>query len=65
MPWRRFAVANALGAFAWASTVATLASLVGIKGALAIAAAGFGIGGLTIAVTWLRHRRREALATEG
>jgi membrane protein DedA with SNARE-associated domain len=62
MPWRRFAVANALGAFAWASTVATLASLVGIKGALAIAAAGFGVAGLTIAVTWLRHRRRAGLA---
>jgi membrane protein DedA with SNARE-associated domain len=23
MPWKRFAVANALGAFAWAGTVAT------------------------------------------
>jgi membrane protein DedA with SNARE-associated domain len=65
MPWRRFAVANAAGAFAWASTVATLASLVGIGGALAIAAAGFAFAGLTIVVTWVRHRRRAVAAAEG
>ena len=29
MPWRKFAIANALGAFSWAGTVATLASAVG------------------------------------
>ncbi|MBA2513310.1 MAG: DedA family protein [Solirubrobacterales bacterium] len=32
MPWKRFAVANALGAFAWAGTVATAASLLGPLG---------------------------------
>jgi membrane protein DedA with SNARE-associated domain len=32
MPWRRFAAANALGAIAWAGSVATVATLLGASG---------------------------------
>jgi len=40
MPWRRFAVANALGAVAWASTVATTAMRLGPTGTAILGAAG-------------------------
>lgn len=62
MPWRRFAIANALGAFAWATTVAGLASLVGTKGALTFAALGFTIATIGFAAGWLRERRRRRRA---
>ena len=63
MPWRRFALFNATGAFAWAATVAGLAALVGPKasaafGAVAIAAAIGGAIALAIAV-----RRRSRTVT--
>jgi membrane protein DedA with SNARE-associated domain len=45
MPWPRFAVYNVCGAFAWASLVAGLASLVGPTVAVA-----FGLAALTAAV---------------
>jgi undecaprenyl-diphosphatase len=61
MPWPRFALANAAGAFAWAATVATLAKLAGPTGSLLIAAAGLTLGGLLTAITWWRHRRAERL----
>jgi membrane protein DedA with SNARE-associated domain len=64
MPWPRFAVANATGAFAWASTVATFAMLVGPTGSLAIAACGLTLGGISLAVAWWRHRRAARPATE-
>jgi undecaprenyl-diphosphatase len=57
MPWPRFAVANAAGAFAWAGTVATLAMLAGPTGSLMLAAAGLGFGAVTAAVAWWAHRR--------
>jgi membrane protein DedA with SNARE-associated domain len=58
MPWPRFAVANASGAFAWAATVATIAMLAGPTGALVLAAAGLSLGGVTMAAGWWSHRRR-------
>jgi membrane protein DedA with SNARE-associated domain len=57
MPYRRFAVANALGAFAWAATVASLAAALGPTGSLILAAAGLTIGAIMGAVGWWRHRR--------
>lgn len=62
MPWRRFAVANALGAFAWASTVATTAALLGPIGAAVLAATGLTFGALSVAVGWWRQRRARRLA---
>lgn len=64
MPWRRFAIANATGAFAWASTVAGLASLVGIEGALVFGAIGFATAGVGLLVTTLRERRQRRPAPE-
>ncbi len=58
MPWRKFAIANALGAFAWAATVASLASAVGTAGALTFAAGGLLIGGVTLSIGALRERSR-------
>ena len=57
MPYRRFAVANALGAFAWAATVASLATALGPTGSLILAAAGLMLGAITGAIGWWRHRR--------
>jgi undecaprenyl-diphosphatase len=57
MPWPRFAAANAAGAFAWAATIATLASLAGPTGAALMAVAGLGLGAITVAVAWRSHRR--------
>ncbi|MBI5104432.1 MAG: DedA family protein [Solirubrobacterales bacterium] len=64
MPWRRFAVANAAGAFAWAGTVATVAMLAGPTGSLALAATGLTIGAIAVAAAWWRRRRgpRSAVA---
>jgi membrane-associated protein len=59
MPWPRFAIYNLSGAFVWAATVASLASLVGptVAAALWIAAlAAFLAGGLAMATR--RPRRR-------
>jgi membrane protein DedA with SNARE-associated domain len=56
MSWKRFVIANALGAFAWAGTVATLASVLGPTGSLLLAAAGLSLGAIAAAVGWWRHR---------
>jgi membrane protein DedA with SNARE-associated domain len=58
MPWPRFAVFNLTGAFVWAATVASLASLVGPA-----VAAGLWVAALAAAVAWAvattaRVRRR-------
>jgi undecaprenyl-diphosphatase len=57
MPWPRFALANATGAFAWAATVATLAMAVGQTGAALLAAGGLGLGAVTLTIAWRSHRR--------
>jgi membrane protein DedA with SNARE-associated domain len=57
MPWPRFAVANATGAVAWATTVATLAVLAGPTGSLLLAAGGLTLGAITLAVGVRSHRR--------
>jgi membrane protein DedA with SNARE-associated domain len=57
MPWPRFAAANAAGAFAWATTVATLAVLVGPTGAAFLAVGGLALGALTLAAGVRSHRR--------
>jgi membrane protein DedA with SNARE-associated domain len=62
MPWPRFALANATGAFAWAATVASLAVLAGPTGSLMLAAGGLALGAATLVVGWLRHRRSMATA---
>lgn len=56
MPWPRFAIANALGAVAWASSVATLAMIAGPTGSLILVAAGLALAPLTAAFAWLRYR---------
>jgi membrane protein DedA with SNARE-associated domain len=63
MPWRRFAAANAAGAFAWATTVTTLAVLAGPTGSLVLAAGGLLLGALTLAVGVRSHRRTLQAAT--
>ena len=52
MPWPRFAAANAAGAVAWASAVATLAALAGPVGSALLVAAGLALGTITLAVEW-------------
>lgn len=62
MPWRRFAAANTLGAVLWASTVASLAYLLGPAGAASLALAGLALGPLALTGAWWRRRRtREAI----
>ncbi len=56
MPWRRFALANTLGAVAWATSVASLAYLLGPAGAATLAAAGLGLMPLAAGLAWLRQR---------
>ena len=61
MPWRRFAVYNALGAVTWAATVAGIAAFAGPVGAAIIYGAGVaaaGGGALVAAVRSLQRRRR-------
>jgi membrane protein DedA with SNARE-associated domain len=58
MPWPRFALANALGALAWAASVSSLAAAAGPTGALALALGGLGLGAVTLTASWLRQRRR-------
>lgn len=64
MPWRRFAVYNALGAVAWAGTVAGIAVLAGPIGAAILYGAGVaaaGGGALWASVrSWTRARRPDA-----
>ncbi|MCW3010234.1 MAG: DedA family protein [Solirubrobacterales bacterium] len=58
MPWRRFALANTLGAIVWATTVAGLAYLLGPSGAAMLAVGGLAFGGLALTGGWWRQRRR-------
>lgn len=61
MPWRSFAVANALGAVAWASTVAGTAFLLGPTGTAVMAAGGLALGAGAAATGWWRRRRTRRL----
>ena len=62
MPWPRFAIYNLSGAFVWAATVASLASLVGpaVAAAMWIAALGATVVGGLVAL--LRSRRNTTSA---
>lgn len=61
MPWRTFAIYNALGAITWAASVASIAALTGPVGAAIVYAAGVvaagGGGVLALVRAWLRRRR--------
>jgi membrane protein DedA with SNARE-associated domain len=59
MPWRRFLLWNALGGIAWATTVGTLACLLGRSASGSLGAIGF-VGLTVVAVVYLftRLRRR-------
>jgi undecaprenyl-diphosphatase len=57
MPWPRFAMANAAGGLAWATTVSTLAVLVGPSGSVVLAAGGLVLGAITLAAGVWSHRR--------
>jgi membrane protein DedA with SNARE-associated domain len=57
MPWPRFALYNLSGAFVWAATVASLASLVGPAVAAAMWVAALGTAVVTGLVALLRSRR--------
>ena len=56
MPWRRFALANAIGAVAWATSVAGLAYLLGPVGAASMVVAGLALGPLAVLGAWLLRR---------
>jgi membrane protein DedA with SNARE-associated domain len=58
MPWPRFALYNLAGAFVWAATVASLASLVGPTVAAGLWVAALGAAVVTGLVTLVRARRR-------
>jgi undecaprenyl-diphosphatase len=57
MPWPRFAMFNVAGAFVWAATVASLASLVGPALAAGLWTTALVAAGLVAVVTTLRFRR--------
>jgi undecaprenyl-diphosphatase len=56
MPWPRFALFNVCGAFAWASVVAGLASLVGPEVAVAFGIAALALAAATVLVAVVRAR---------
>jgi len=60
MPWARFAVANAVGAVAWATTVATVAALAGPTGSLLLAGAGLTVAGIGMVAAWRAQPRTAA-----
>jgi membrane protein DedA with SNARE-associated domain len=60
MPWRRFLVWNALGGIAWATTVGSLAYLLGRSASGSLGAIGFvgiGVAVLVYLITRVRRRR--------
>lgn len=62
MPWKRFAVANALGAVAWASTVAGTAFLLGPAVTAGLGAAGLALAVGVAAAGWWRGGRARRTA---
>ncbi len=66
MPWKRFVVANTLGAFAWAATVASFAAALGPTGAPILAVTGLGLGAIGAALgAWRHHRAARSYAPAG
>lgn len=57
MPYGRFLTANAAGAFCWAATVATFASIVGPTGSLVLIAIGATVTVIAFGVAWVRRGR--------
>lgn len=57
MPWRRFALANTLGAILWATTVSGVSYLLGPTGAATLALGGLTFGALGLAAGGWRQRR--------
>lgn len=61
MPWRKFLLYNALGAFAWSATVAGMSAAFGPLGAAILYGGGFAIAGsaamVAVVTGWLRRRR--------
>lgn len=62
MPWRSFAIANVLGCFTWASTVATFAYLAGPEGTIVLIALGLTVAAVGFLVTARNARRERAIA---
>ena len=63
MPWKRFAIANSLGAVAWASTVGIVAAALGPTGAAVLAVTGLAaVAAAGFAAWWRRRRVRELSA---
>ncbi len=58
MPWRRFLVWNALGGIAWASTVGSLAYVLGRSASGSLAAIGFVGIALAVLASLIAHARR-------
>jgi membrane protein DedA with SNARE-associated domain len=60
MPWRRFALWNALGGIAWAGSIGLLAYWIGSASSSVVAALGFvgGAGALAAATGYVVTRRR-------
>ena len=56
MPWRRFAVANAAGASAFAVTIATLAALTEPTGAVPVAIGRLALGAIGLVAGWRSYR---------
>lgn len=61
MRWRSFAIANLLGCFTWAATVATFAYLAGPEGTIVLIALGLTVAGVGFVIT-MRNARRERAA---
>jgi undecaprenyl-diphosphatase len=59
MRFRNFAIANALGCWAWATTVATIAYIVGPGGAVVMIIIGFGVAGVGLVSAAVQTRRAE------
>ncbi len=62
MRWRSFAIANVLGCFAWATTVASFAYVAGPEGTIVLIALGITVAVVGFIVT-ARNARRERAAT--
>jgi membrane protein DedA with SNARE-associated domain len=60
MPWRSFAIANVLGCFSWAATVATFAYLAGPEGTVVLVVLGVSVATVGFIITGINARREQA-----